>query len=170
MNIRPENKTDYQAIYDLVLTAFKTAKVSSGDEQNFVGRLRESEAYIPELALVAEEEGRLIGHIMLTRTNIATERGSFFLLLLAPLSVVLDRRGQGVGGGLIETACARARALGHRAVILVGDPAYYRRFGFSPAAAFGIENTNGIPHPFVMARELTPDALSGMKGSITFQT
>lgn len=176
MIIRPENKTDYQAIYALVQTAFKTAKVSSGDEQNFVNRLRESENYIPELALVAEaeaekkEEKKLIGHVMLTRTNIETDNGAFGLLLLAPLAVVLDRRGKGVGGELLENVCMRAKELGHRAVTLVGDPAYYQRFGFKPAITFGIKNTNGIPSQYVMARELVPEALCGTKGSISFQT
>lgn len=170
MIIRPENKKDHQAIYDLVQSAFKTAKVSNGDEQNFLSRLRESENYIPELALVAEEEGKLIGHVMLTRTTIETDDGAFGLLLLAPLSVVLDRRGKGLGGGLLENVCARAKDMGHRAVALVGDPAYYQRFGFKTAIAFGIENTNGIPNQYVMVRELVPEALTRMKGGITFQT
>lgn len=170
MNIRPETKTDYQTIYDLVQTAFKTAKVSSGDEQNFVNCLRAGANYIPELALVAEEDGKLLGHVMLTNTTIKTEQGVFPLLLLAPLAVVLDQRGKGVGGRLLEDACSRARGLGHRAVILVGDPAYYQRFGFKAAETFGIANTNGIPGPYVMVRELVTEALSDKRGTIEFQT
>jgi len=155
----------------LVQTAFKTAKVSNGDEQNFVNRLRKSGNYIPELALVAEEEEKLVGHVMLTHTTIETDEGTAFdLLLLAPLAVVLDRRGKGVGGGLLESVCAQAKELGYRAVTLVGDPAYYQRFGFKPAITFGIENTNGIPSQYVMVRELVPETLIGMKGSLTFQT
>ncbi len=131
MIIRPEAAKDYQAIYDLVQTAFKTAKVSSGDEQNFVNRLRASGNYVPELALVAEEEGKMIGHVMLTHTTVETDEGTTCdLLLLAPLAVVLDQRGKGVGGGLLETVCARAKQLGYRAITLVGNPAYYQRFGF----------------------------------------
>jgi len=170
MIIRPENKKDTQVLYNLVQEAFKTAKVSNGDEQNFVQRLRAGENYIPELALVAEDEGRLIGHIMLTRTTIESDQGTLSVLLLAPLAVVLDRRGKGVGGELLKTACFLAKDSGYRAIFLVGDPAYYQRFGFKSAEVFGIQNTNGIPHPYVMACELVPDALSGKQGCITFQT
>ena len=72
MLLRQEREAEFPAIYDLVKTAFETARVSNGDEQNFVARLRAGGNYIPELALVAEEEGKLIGHIMLTRTFIET--------------------------------------------------------------------------------------------------
>jgi predicted N-acetyltransferase YhbS len=153
----------------LVQTAFQTANVSNGDEQNFVNRLRASDNYLPELALVAEAEGQLLGHIMLTRTFLTTPKGQFPLLLLGPVAVVLEHRKQGIGTALIEAACQRARAFGHQAVILVGDPDFYHRFGFQPAAAFGIANANEIPDPYVLVRELAPGALANLRGTITFQ-
>jgi predicted N-acetyltransferase YhbS len=169
MVIRQKKETEFPVIYDLVKVAFQTAKVSNGDEQNFVDRLRASSNYIPELALVAADQGELIGHIMLTKTFVNTENGQYPVLLLGPVSVVLERRNQGVGTRLIEEACRLARAQGHQAVILVGDPAYYHRFGFRSAVDFGIANTNGIPDEKVMACELTPEALRNVKGTITFQ-
>ncbi len=169
MRIRTEQKADFPAIYDLVKVAFQTAKVSNGDEQNFVNRLRAGGDYIPELALVAEDDGAIIGHIMLTHTNVDTEKGLLPLLLLAPVSVVLERRSQRVGSRLIEEAFRLAREKGHKAAVVVGDPAYYARFGFRPSTDFGIENANGIPSQYVMACELCPHALSGIKGSITFE-
>jgi predicted N-acetyltransferase YhbS len=169
MLIRQEKKTEFPVIYDLVKVAFQTAKVSNGDEQNFVDRLRASGNYISELALVAEDQGELIGHIMLTKTFVDTENGQYPVLLLGPVSVVLERRNQGVGTRLIEEVCRLARAKGHKAVILVGDPAYYHRFGFRSAVDFGITNTNEIPDENVMACEITPNALRNVKGTITFQ-
>lgn len=75
--IRQETEQDHPAIYDLIRTAFETAKVSDGDEQDFAVNLRNnSKLYIPELALVAEEGGKLIGHIMLTNTYITQPDGS----------------------------------------------------------------------------------------------
>jgi len=168
--IRQEQPKDFPAIYDLVKMAFQTAKVSNGDEQNFVERLRAGGNYIPELALVAEEDGRMVGHIMLTATAIATAGGPRAVLLLGPLAVMLERRGRGVGARLVEEACAKARTLGHGAVVLAGDPAYYARFGFRPTADFGVHNTNGIPEANVMARELWPAALQGVGGRITLET
>jgi putative acetyltransferase len=153
----------------LVQKAFQTANVSNGDEQNFVHRLRASDNYLPELALVAEAEGRLLGHIMLTRTFLTTPPGRFPLLLLGPVAVVLEHRDQGIGMALIETACQRASAVAHQAVILVGDLDFYRRFDFRPAVDFGSRNTNTIPDPFVLVRELAPGALAKLNGTITFQ-
>jgi len=170
MLIRPERRSEFPRLHELVKTAFATAKVSNGDEQNFVDRLRAGAGYIPELALVAEDEGALIGHIMLTRTFVSTAAGPRPVLLLAPIAVVVERRRQGLGARLIEEAFRRARALGHGAVALVGDPAYYSRFGFRPCADFGIANANGIADRYVMAFELAPGALADAAGSIAFQT
>lgn len=69
MIIRRETSEEFPRIYALVKTAFQTAKVADGNEQDFVSQLRAGGGYIPELALVAEENGSLIGHIMLTRIN-----------------------------------------------------------------------------------------------------
>ncbi len=138
MIIRQETEKDFDDIHELVKEAFQTAKVSNGEEQNFVRRLRAGQGYIPDLALVAEEGGKLIGHIMLTHTEIVQKTGVYPLLLLAPLCVSLVHRGKGLGERLIEDACARAAAFGARAVILVGDPAFYGRFGFERAALHGI--------------------------------
>ena len=106
---------------------------------------------------------------MLTRTFLTTPPGRFPLLFLGPVAVVLEHRKQGIGTALIETACQRARAFGHQAVILVGDPDFYHRFGFQPARNFGIRNTNTIPDPYVLVRELVPGALANLRGTITFQ-
>lgn len=168
MIIRRERPEEFTQIYDLVKTAFETANVSNGDEQNFVNRLRAGSNYIPELALVAEEDGQLIGHIMLTNTVISGDV-EFPILLLGPIAVVLEQRKRGVGTRLIEESFKVARELGHESVILVGDPAYYHRFGFRTAANFGIRNTNGIPDDYVMACELRLDALGGVDGAITFE-
>lgn len=170
MLIRPERPNEFARIYRLVETAFATAKVSEGDEQDFVDRRRASADYIPELALVAEEEGGLVGHIMLTRTFVTTAAGRRPLLLLAPVCVALERRSRGVGARLIAEALRRARGLGHAAVVLVGNPAYYSRFGFKPSVEFGIANTNGIPNPNVMALELAAGALTDAAGSIHLAT
>ena len=68
--IRQEKSSEFQYIYDFVRVAFETAKVSNGKEQDFVNRLRASDRYIPELALVAEKNAKIVGHIMLTKTHV----------------------------------------------------------------------------------------------------
>ncbi len=168
MLIRRETPGEYSQIYDLVKVAFQTAKVSDGNEQDFVNQLRSSGNYIPELALVAEENGKLIGHIMLTKTFFVNDNQKFEALLLAPISVVLEYRNRGVGSSLIKESFKLARELGFTAVLLVGDPAYYHRFGFKPTIDFGIKNMNNIPDEYVMACELIPDALNGVSRTIEF--
>ncbi len=87
MIVRRETEADLDGIYDLVKLAFQTAKVTNGDEQEYQVRLRNGDNYIPELALVAEEDGQLVGHIMLTRTYITDGDDKHEALLLGPLSV-----------------------------------------------------------------------------------
>jgi len=170
MIIREERAEDFCEIRALVKEAFVTAKVSNGKEQDFVTFLRGKDTYIPDLALVAEEDGRIIGHIMLTKTAIFDGDKKQELLLLAPLCVALAYRNNGLGATLVEQAFVRARTKGYTAAVLVGDPHYYERFGFMPLQNFGIENSNGIPAPYVLAYELVPDALHKVKGFITFMT
>lgn len=166
--IRPEMQAEFPEIHAFVKTAFETAKVSNGDEQNFVDRLRAADGYLADLALVAIEADRIVGHVMLTRTAIDTAEGRREILLLAPLAVERAYRRMGLGARLTREALARGRAAGFDAVTLVGDPAYYGRFGFRPASDFGVENTQGIPGQYVQMLELVPGALAGTGGTLTY--
>jgi putative acetyltransferase len=168
MNIRREIQEDFSGIYELVKVAFQTAQVSNGKEQDFVIQLRNSDNYIPKLALVAEQDGKLIGHIMLTKTFISRDNNKFETLLIAPLSVVLEYRNKGVGSELIKEGFKLAKEMGYTSAVLVGNPAYYNRFGFKSTVDFGIKNTNNIPDEYVMACELVPEALAGINGTISF--
>ncbi|MDL2284529.1 N-acetyltransferase [Oxalobacter sp. OttesenSCG-928-P03] len=166
MLIRPEKPEEFPWLHDFVRTAFATAKVSDGNEQNFVDVLREGVNYVPELALVAEEKGAIIGHIMFTRTYLSSPKGRVEALLLAPVSVELACRDRGIGSALIKEGMKRAAEMGFRAVFLVGDPDYYSRFGFHSAASYGVRHTDDIPEKYVMALELVPDALHGLNATI----
>ncbi len=168
ITVRQEQQGDFKLIYDLVKVAFATARVSNGQEQDFVEKLRDSENYIPELALVAEEDQKLIGHIMLTKSHISDRGSQQKTLLLAPISVVLEYRNRGVGSRLISRSFELARDMGHKSVFLVGDPAYYRRFGFRKSVEYGIKCPDDIPEEYVLACELVPGALSGISGTISF--
>lgn len=168
MIIRKEAENDFSQIYDLVKIAFQTAKVSNGKEQDFVNQLRSGNNYIPELALVAEENDRLIGHIMLTKTYIVNGDNRFEALLLAPISVVLEYRNRGIGAKLINESFRLAKEMGYTSVFLVGDPAYYHRFGFKSSVDFGVKQLYNIPDEYVMACELVPNALRGISGIINW--
>lgn len=163
--IRQEQTTDFEQIYDLVKVAFQTAKVSDGKEQDFVNQLRSSGSYIPELALVAEENHKLIGHIMLTKNYISNSGSKTKTLLLAPISVALEYRNKGVGSKLIHKSFELAKSMGYESVVLVGDPAYYSRFGFKKSVDLGIRYLHDIPEEYVLACELVPGTLYGTSGT-----
>lgn len=166
MIIRQELTTDFNEIYDLVKIAFETATVKDGDEQDYVNILRKSDRYIPQLSLVAEEDGKLIGHIMLTKMQIVGTDETFEELLLSPICVVLKYRSQGIGGKLIERSFDLARVIGYNAVFLCGDPTYYNKFGFQPTIVYGITCKTDIPAENVMVGEIVKGALQNKKGTI----
>lgn len=167
--IRKEEKKDYSEVYSLIKKAFETAAVKDGDEQDYAVGLRESEKYIPELALVAEKDGELIGHIMLTKFNVLqTDNTVLKALLVAPLSVKLEYRKIGVGSQLMEEGFRIAKKMGYTSVFLCGDPLYYNRFGFIASSDYGIRNLNNIPEKNSLTHELFPCALDDIEGTIDF--
>lgn len=167
--IHPERKKEFSEIYKLIQIAFETAKVKDGDEQDFANRLRSNGSYVPELALVAECNGQLIGHIMLTHTLITSPDGhTSETLMIAPLSVKLEFRNQGVGAALINEGLRLATQMGYKAAFLCGDPAYYQRFGFKAIQQYGIRQIDLAEElqPYFMGFELIPDSLKNMNGTI----
>jgi len=168
MRIRPESPSDFSALYALVKAAFATAPHADGDEQDFVERLRNSAGYRPDLALVGQEDGALVGHAMLTRLPSQTIQRPRDLLLLAPVSVAPGAQRRGLGTALVRELLARAAAGGHGAVVVLGDPDYYGRFGFRAARGFGLSHAGEFADENVMALELMPGALRGAEGVIHF--
>lgn len=172
MIIRPETTDDLPRIYHLVKAAFATTPHAEGDEQDFVERQRDSNSYIAELSLVTETDEQIVAHLMMTRLNLnaALPGTATEILLLAAVSVEPEWQNKGVGSRLIKDAFQRAQALGHHAVLVGGDPGFYRRFGFRPSVDHGIANVNRIEHQYVQALELTPGSLSGLAGSVLMPT
>lgn len=169
MIIRQENKDDYSTIYELVRTAFETAEMSDGHEQDFVNTLRDGDKYVPELALVAEMDNRIVGHIMLSKTCVENDGDKYEALLLGPVAVVLEYRNQKIGTKLIVTAMEKAKEMGFEAIFLAGNRAFYSRFGFVPAIRYGIKCALEIPEELIeniMVCELCPQALDGVTGIV----
>lgn len=152
VTIRPERPEDYAAIRAVTAAAFAGMPYSlpplddSGDpgEALLVEWLRADAGYLHELALVAEEDGAVVGHAITTRGWIdAPGAEPVAALGLGPISVLPDRQRQGVGTALLDATVAAAEASGERLIALVGDPAYYGRHGWRPASELGIAS----PHP-----------------------
>jgi len=110
----------------------------------------------------------IVAHIVLTTTPISLPGGdSKTALLLSPLAVAPAYQNKGIGSQLIIAALARAKELGYGAVLLVGEPGYYQRFGFRPVADFGLRDTGEIPAMYVQGLELVAGYLDLGGGTIT---
>lgn len=154
--IRQEREDDFQQIRDLVKAAFSQADHTDGDEHNLIDRLRADCDYVPELALVYETDGEIIGHIMFSRVKI----GNADAIALAPLAVRPDYWNNGIGTALINAAHQRARYMGYACSVVLGSPAYYKRSGYRPASHYGIIAPFDIPDEFYMVLPfVAPDKL-----------
>ena len=166
MEIRQVNKEDYNNINELVKTAFQTAELPYENEEQFVLELRKRDSFIPELELIAEENGEFVGHIMFTKQGVKTDNGDYTGLLLAPLCVKLEYRNQGVGEKLVYAGFEKAKELGYTSSFLAGYPKYYNKFGFKEINEFGIENKTEIPNEFVLGCEIVEGSLANVEGII----
>lgn len=154
MLIRQERPGDYEEVYGLIMEAFASAEHADGNEQNLVKALRKSSAFIPELSLVAEVNGRLAGHILFTRARVGDEEA----LALAPLSVRPEYQRRGIGTALILEGHRIAQSLGFQYILVLGSETYYPRAGYVPAERFGIAVPEGFPAENFMAVKLRKDA------------
>lgn len=154
MKIRTEQQADYDSVYQVVKSAFQTAEQSDGNEQDLVNALRKSRAFIPELSLVSEINGKIVGYIMFTKLQI----GEHTALALAPLSVLPQYQRQGIGTSLILEGHKIAQTLGYSYSVVLGSEKYYPRIGYLPAETFGIKPCFEVPSENFMAYKLCENA------------
>lgn len=160
MNVRIEQETafDTHAREALLNAAFGAERFAKTCE-----RLREGRLPADQLALTARLEDRIVGTLRFWHV----EAGDRQALLLGPLAVAGDCRSLGIGGRLMRRGLTMAGALGHKAVLLVGDEPYYARFGFERRLAAALD----LPGPYDPARflglELQPGGLSGARGLVS---
>lgn len=168
MKIRQENKNDYKEVFHLIEEAFRKVEFTDHKEQFLVERLRNSDAFIPELSLVAEIDSKIVGHILLTKLKIRDKSKEFNSLALAPVSVLPQFQGKGIGGKLILEAHKTAKELGYMSIILLGHENYYPKFGYKQADKFGIELPFEVPKENCMAIELIENGLNGVRGIVEY--
>jgi putative acetyltransferase len=154
--VRQESVEDAQSVDRVVAAAFSGDAEGTPPEVGLVRRLRAGDAWLPGLSLVAVADGSVVGHVVLSRVYV----GGVPALALAPLSVEPSWQRRGVGAALVRGALAEAERAGETLVLVLGEPAYYRRFGFEPAALRGIRGPYG-DGPAFQALPLSPDAPVG---------
>jgi putative acetyltransferase len=160
IEVRPERPPDAEAIRRLNRAAF------GGDvEAALVDTLRAQAA--PLVSLVADDGGSVVGHVMFSPVVLFGHEG-LMIMALAPLAVLPALQRRGIGSALAGAGLDRCRELGCQAVVVLGHPAYYPRFGFVPASRFGVASQYAVPDDVFMAMELNPGALQGVSGTVRY--
>lgn len=154
LSIRTETPADIAAIHALTTAAFATAGHSSDTEQYIVDALRERGEL--SISLVADAAGEVIGHVAVSPVSVSD--GSSGWYGLGPISVLPERQGQGIGAALMRAAIEALRQQHARGCVLLGEPAYYGRFGFRAEPGLVLP---GVPAEYFQALCLQPPLAQG---------
>src|SRR5579859_1227422 len=162
LQIRSEKGPDQAGIRAVNLAAFTPRP----NEADLVDMLRQAGQCT--LSLVALSDGRLVGHVLFSPVSLVPPQPQLHGLGLGPLAVLPEFQRQGIGSRLVIRGLEITRDAGFDFVVLLGDPAYYGRFGFRPAARFRLDNEYGAAEAF-MAMELRPRALADCSGLVQYR-
>ena len=158
ITIRHERSTDSAARETILDSAYGDCRFTKPSARLRAGRMAAN-----GLSLVAIERGRVVGTVRLWNVAAGTDRP---MLLLGPLAVACGAQNRGIGTKLMARALREARRLGHKAVLLVGDAAYYGRFGFSAAKTGKLRMPGPYAPDRLLGLELIGGALDGASGTI----
>lgn len=160
MLIRAEEPGDWDAVRAVNVSAFATP-----EEANLVDALRGRAKRC--VSLVAENEGAIVGHIMFSPVTLSGHP-ALGIMGLAPMAVSPAHQRQGIGSALVRAGLEQCQLLGIGAVVVLGHPAYYPRFGFLPSTRFDIRCEYEVPEDVFMVMELAAGFLRGSVGTIKY--
>ena len=158
--IRPDRPSDARAIWTVHEAAF-----GRPDEARLAARLVQEAA--PLVSLVAEQAGRVVGHVLFSPVTLE-DRMELPLGALGPVGVLPDAQGEGAGSALIRAGIEACRAHDWRVLFVLGAPAYYARFGFELAAPRGLHYESHAFDSAFQVREPVPGALGGLAGWVRY--
>jgi len=162
LTIRQETQEDMPAIRYVNEQAF-----GGTVEADIVEKLRHRGALT--LSLVAMQNNEIIGHIAFSPVKVESERSSFEAIALAPMAILPAYQHRGIGSQLVRAGLEECHRLGYKAVIVLGHPDYYPRFGFVPASTFNLRCEYPVPEEAFMALELSTGALANVSGIVKYQ-
>lgn len=166
--IRQEQPGDHKAVFNLIEEAFYPMDVSDHREQFLVERLRKSNAFVPELSLVAEINDQMVGYILLTKVLIRNEDQEHLSLTMAPVAVRPDFQRCGIGSALIRKSHELAKKLQYSSITVLGHADYYPKFGYVEAHQFGISFPFDVPPQNCLVIELFEGALENTNGVVEY--
>ncbi|HEY2840535.1 MAG TPA: N-acetyltransferase [Pirellulales bacterium] len=157
--VRPEAAVDIDAVRKIHTLAF-----GQPQEARLVDALRAAPDLTPIVSLVAIRDDQIVGHVLFSPIRIGHSRA----MSLAPLAVLPEFQRQGFGAALTRAGLAACARLGQPAVVVVGHPEYYPRFGFRPARTAGLEAPFEVSDAAFMVWESSPGALAGIRGKVEY--
>lgn len=165
ISIRLEEARDYSPVEHLTREAFWDLYHPGCSEHLIVHKIRDVPAFVKELSLVACDGDTVVGNIIYSRAKVVNAGNQEFeVLCMGPIGVLPSCQKKGIGSQLMNASIRKAKALGFRAVIIFGNPAYYHRFGFVNAQQYEITTPTGDNFDAFMALELYDGALQGISG------
>lgn len=163
MEIRAETPEDFAAVRAVNMAAF-----ARDSEADLVDRLRQA---APTLSFVAVQAGQVVGHLLFSSVTVAGEgRRCPAMLGLAPLAVLPAHQRQGIGSAIVAHGLADCAAAGYGAVVVLGDPTFYSRFGFAPAQNWGLSCEYDVPAEAFQVLELQNGALQACRGIVQYRS
>ena len=169
MIVRQEKPSDYDEVYELVKISFATTFNDDGTTPDYLNEVRKKDTFIPELSLVAEtDDGKIVGQIVLYKTDITTSNKKITELLLSPICVHPKYFRRRIARTMIDESFRIAKQMGYKAVFLCGEPEVYRKFGFIPSYKYGIYHIsdNSKNAKWSMVYELVKEGLNDITGTV----
>lgn len=171
LNIRLENETEYREVENLVRESFWNVYRPGCLEHFVLHKLRKDPDFVPELDLVLEKDGKIIGQNMFMRAVIRSDDGREIpIMTMGPIGILPEFKRMGYGKFLLDHSLERAAERGCGALCFEGNIDFYGKSGFRPASEFGIRY-HGLPEgedaSFFLCRELIPGYLDGITGEYT---
>jgi len=162
--LRLEEEKDFSIVENLTREAFWNVYCPGADEHFLVHNLRKTDVFIKELDFVAINNNEIVGNIMYAKSTIKNNDLEYTVLTFGPVSVLPEYQNKGIGGKLINHTIKLSKEIGYKAIIIYGDPEYYKRFGFKESKEYKITNKDKKFPAALLALELYPNALNGIEG------
>lgn len=164
INLRPEEEKDYRAVEELTREAFWNIYVPGADEHLLIHKLRSAKEFVKDLDFVAVYNDIIVGNIVYAQSKVTNSHNENIVLTFGPVSVLPDYQNKGIGSKLINHTIKLSKGMGYKAILIYGDPEYYKRFGFKVSKEYRITNKEGKFPAALLALELYHGALNEIHG------
>jgi predicted N-acetyltransferase YhbS len=165
IKLRLEEEKDYRIVEELTREAFWNVYFPGCEEHFLIHNLRKTGEFISELDFVATCNNEIIGNIVYAKSKIKDVDKEYIVLTFGPISVLPKYQNKGIGSKLIKHTIDLSIKMGYKAIIIYGDPDYYKRFGFKASKEYNITNKDKKYPAALLVLELYPNALNGIKGT-----